>query len=279
MSITLLRNVVTFALLPGALTTLDAQPRPQIGSGVKHARATVTTIDIGPRRAQLLVTLDIDPGWHISWRNPGETGLPTRLTWSLPAGVRAVGETWPVPVITHTAVGDTHTLEGTIPWLIDLRVDSASASDRAIMLTMRYGVCKDVCIPEQLTVQGVLSGRPRPERAASVRAAVPPLLQSRLSTSGGVIAARRLSPTELCLERVPLWSPGTVPEIIADSGANADASLRLTEGAGMRRGSARARVPADARFPERAHVLFVRGEAGVSAQLSFSAPTRHCRAR
>lgn len=35
--------------------------------------------------------------WHTYWKNPGDSGLPTELTWQLPAGLD-VGETaWPVP--------------------------------------------------------------------------------------------------------------------------------------------------------------------------------------
>ena len=165
----------------------DGTAASTIGNGVKHARARIEPIAVQGGRAQVLVTLLVDSGWHVSWRNPGETGLPTRLSWSLPSGVRAVSETWPVPLITHTPVGDTHTLEGDVPWLVEFRVDSASTVDRLIGLTLRYGVCRDVCIPEQLTVQGVLPARTNPRGFV-----VPPGLQARLSTSAGVIAARRL---------------------------------------------------------------------------------------
>jgi Disulphide bond corrector protein DsbC len=251
---------------------LVAQPKPLIGNGMKHAQAAITAVSATASRAQLLVTLTIEPGWHVSWRNPGETGLPTRLSWSLPAGVRAVAETWPVPVITHTSVGDTHTLEGEVPWLVDFAIDSGGGRDRLVSLTMRYGVCRDVCIPEQLTVQGVL-----PAALSVPKRAVPAALQSRLSTSAGTIAARRPSPSELCLDRVPMWSPGSVPEVIADSGTGADATLRLSEGSGSRRGSARATVPVAAQIRDGATLLFVRGQSGVTARLDFRAPTRRCR--
>jgi Disulphide bond corrector protein DsbC len=269
-----LRILLFSAVLASGAWTMPAiaQPRPQIGNGTEHASATITAISAKGSQAQLLVTLSVDPGWHVSWRNPGETGLPTRLSWSLPAGVRAIGETWPVPLISHTTVGDTHTLEGDVPWLVDFRSDSASSTDRLVTLTMRYGICRDVCIPEQITVQGVLPGR-----SSARRAPIPAALQSRLATTAGVIAARRLSPTELCLERVPMWSPGVVPEVIADSGTGADATLRLREGVGARRSSARMAIPAGTQLRDSASVLFVRGLSGVTARLSFRAPVRHCR--
>ena len=34
--------------------------------------------------------LAIKPGWHVYWRNPGDSGLPTTIDWQLPAGFSAV---------------------------------------------------------------------------------------------------------------------------------------------------------------------------------------------
>ncbi len=264
------RSLVATAATMLAVAAAVGQPRPLIGNGVKHARARIEPIAVQGGRAQVLVTLQVDSGWHVSWRNPGETGLPTRLSWSLPAGVSVVNETWPVPVIKHTPVGDTHTLEGDVPWVVEFRVDSASAVDRLIALTVRYGVCRDVCIPEQLTVQGVLPARTSPRAFV-----IPPGLQARLSSTGGVIAARRLAPTQLCLDRIPMSSSGILPEVVADSGAGLDATLRLIpRGRGSTAGIAA--IPAAAVLRDGSRVLFVRGLSGVSAVLDFRRPAPRC---
>jgi hypothetical protein len=271
----MIRCLRTVVLMLSALTALQAQ-RPQIGSGALHARAEVSVLHLTPTRAELLVTLDVDPGWHVSWRNPGETGLPTRMVWSLPAGVRVADEVWPVPHIEHTPVGATHTLEGRIPWRITLALDSALGRDRLLRLTMKYGVCKDVCIPEQVTTQAALvapaGGRPL---------AVPADLQTRLSTDGGVIPARLVSPNTLCLSRVPAFgSRGQPPvsaaaELVADSGLAIDAAIPLRASA---RGTAvRVPLPTDAALRDGARVLFVRGATGVAARLDLRAPAPGCR--
>ncbi len=39
----------------------------------------------------------IKPGWHTYWRNPGDSGEPTRLAWVLPEGWSAGEIIWPVP--------------------------------------------------------------------------------------------------------------------------------------------------------------------------------------
>ena len=41
--------------------------------------------------------LAINPGWHVYWRNPGDSGLPTTIDWRLPSGFSAGDISWPVP--------------------------------------------------------------------------------------------------------------------------------------------------------------------------------------
>ena len=270
-----MRRAVISVMSILAAGALPAQQR-SVPPRQAHARAAITPISVSAGRTTVLVTLTIDPGWHVSWRNPGETGLPTRLTWSLPAGVRARTETWPVPVIAHTAVGATHTLEGDVPWLVEFETGHGSVpNDRLIVLTMKYGICRDVCIPEQITVQGVLPAR------LEGRVGVPAALQRRLTTEAGVIAARRLAPGSLCLDRAPLAAGSALPEIVADSGLGMDAALPLTPRRPGRPGATGllAAVPADAVIRDGSAVLFVRGGAGVTALLDFRRPTSRCRNR
>ena len=250
-----------------------AQPRLLTGTGAQHARASIASVGVSPHGAQVLVTLAIDPGWHVSWRNPGETGLPTRLTWSLPTGVRVHDETWPVPVIAHTAVGATHTLEGEVPWIVEFDVDSVTRADRLIALTMSYGICREVCIPERLTVQGVLPGR-----AARV-VAIPVGLKARLAQRGAPVAARRRSPTQLCLAHVPLATAAGAPEIIADSGLALDAAVRLTAKSHAKDQVFLMEVPSGVMVRDGVRVLVVQGVAAVATTLDFRAPAPGCTAR
>jgi hypothetical protein len=37
------------------------------------------------------------PEWHTYWKNAGDSGLPTEMTWTLPAGVSTGEIAWPVP--------------------------------------------------------------------------------------------------------------------------------------------------------------------------------------
>ena len=37
------------------------------------------------------------PGWHTYWRNPGDSGQATTLSWELPPGTSAGAIDWPTP--------------------------------------------------------------------------------------------------------------------------------------------------------------------------------------
>ena len=47
--------------------------------------------------ASLGVRLTMKRGWHVYWRNPGDSGLPPEMAWRLPEGVSACAFQWPVP--------------------------------------------------------------------------------------------------------------------------------------------------------------------------------------
>ena len=41
--------------------------------------------------------LKLASGWHVYWRNPGDSGLPTTIAWTLPPGIEAGPIAWPAP--------------------------------------------------------------------------------------------------------------------------------------------------------------------------------------
>ena len=43
------------------------------------------------------VRIELDPDWHLYWRNPGASGLPLELEWNLPPGLQAGPIEWAVP--------------------------------------------------------------------------------------------------------------------------------------------------------------------------------------
>ena len=106
-------------------------------------------IDVG-RPLQLGLKIDHAPGWHTYWLNPGDSGLPTRLTFTLPAGMAAGDIAWPAPHRLPLGTLMNYGYDGTLLLPVPVTVTAAVDGDAVdIALSAKWLVCKDVCIPEE----------------------------------------------------------------------------------------------------------------------------------
>lgn len=92
--------------------------------------------------------------WHTYWQNPGDSGLPTRLHWSLPAGLRAGDIVWPLPKKFPLGPLTNYGYDGTILLLVPVHVasDFTPPPDGQLTISMRADllVCSNVCVPQEL---------------------------------------------------------------------------------------------------------------------------------
>ncbi|RLJ37300.1 protein-disulfide reductase DsbD [Acidovorax sp. 106] len=100
------------------------------------------------------------PDWHTYWKNPGDSGLPTELTWQLPAGLDAGDIAWPVPHKIAIGTLANYGYEGTVLLPVPVTVPSTFApgplaKDITVQLKASWLVCRKECIPEegQFTLQ------------------------------------------------------------------------------------------------------------------------------
>jgi thiol:disulfide interchange protein/DsbC/DsbD-like thiol-disulfide interchange protein len=98
----------------------------------------------------IALRLDIEPGWHTYWRNPGESGLPTTLAWRLPAGYAAGDIEWPAPRTLPAGPLVNYGYEKQVLHLVPITVPSDARPGTEAQLAARadWLVCKETCIPE-----------------------------------------------------------------------------------------------------------------------------------
>ncbi|MFM1860023.1 MAG: hypothetical protein RL133_1523, partial [Pseudomonadota bacterium] len=104
--------------------------------------------------------IDHDPLWHTYWRNPGDSGLATSLSWSLDPVVGGAlslqGETlWPAPRRIPVGPLANYGYEGTMVLGQRLVLPSDLPVGQTIRLRLeaRWLVCKDVCIPGEAVLE------------------------------------------------------------------------------------------------------------------------------
>lgn len=69
-----------------------------VRSSHTEAELVAEDLSIQPgRNFAVGLRLKMDEGWHTYWRNPGDSGLPTVMTWVLPEGFRVLETEWPAP--------------------------------------------------------------------------------------------------------------------------------------------------------------------------------------
>ncbi len=111
----------------------------------------------------LAIRFRMGEGWHIYWQNPGDAGLPPKVTWNLPPGF-TVGELqFPVPK-RHAAPGNivTNILEDEAVLLATVTPpDSAEPGRVTLTADVVYFVCQDVCVRETTKLQMELPVRPK----------------------------------------------------------------------------------------------------------------------
>jgi DsbC/DsbD-like thiol-disulfide interchange protein len=147
---------------------------PPVGRSaeVKHSPvqakllADVSALKPGAR-FELAVLFEMDPHWHIYWKNPGDSGLPTSVDFELPEGFEAGGIGWPVPSQLKGAGGtNDYGYEGTLLLSAGIRAPSDLKPGSTVTLGARVSwvSCSDICIPGRTELQLKLPVSDKPGR-------------------------------------------------------------------------------------------------------------------
>jgi DsbC/DsbD-like thiol-disulfide interchange protein len=123
----------------------DSRPHAQVELLSRQASA-VPGSDV-----QLGLHFVLEPGWHIYWTNPGDSGQPPVLKWQLPAGFHAGEIQWPYPermqTVPQLADFGYHD-DVLLPVILRVPRSSAAGSPVPIGLEAKWLICREVCIPE-----------------------------------------------------------------------------------------------------------------------------------
>ena len=152
-------HALSYALALAVAATLPAAPSAaQSGRGSPVLNTEILpgwTRRDGTRIAALRIQLQ--PGWHTYWRIPGEAGIAPRLDWSRSQNVAAIQPIWPRPQVFDQNGMESFGYENEL--LLPIAITPRNP-DRpmAVMGDLTIGVCRDTCVPVDLSVSGALRG-------------------------------------------------------------------------------------------------------------------------
>jgi thiol:disulfide interchange protein DsbD len=143
-----IKHFTTAALLALALPAFAA---PVVKTEHVEAQLIAERTGLQPGKpATIGMQLRLTPQWHTYWKNPGDSGLPTRIKWTLPPGWKAGDIQWPYPHPLPIGPLMNFGYEDEVVLLTEI-TPPANASAKSVDIKARVDwlVCKDICIPEQ----------------------------------------------------------------------------------------------------------------------------------
>ena len=229
----LTQSIRPFYGMAAALLCLAAAsaPAPILASAVvttEHVEAQLVSerASVQPgKTATIGLKLRMADQWHTYWKNPGDSGLPTRIQWTLPEGWKAGPIRWPYPQPLPVGPLLNYGYEDEVTLLTELTVPAdARPGTATIRAKADWLVCKDICIPEKGQLELTLP----------------------IAAAEGALDPKGEVPIDRARNNLPVPAPGWTFES-AVVGKMLVVKLTAPEGAAM---------PAKARFfPEREQVI------------------------
>lgn len=138
------------AILPTTVA-LAGSPEPVVTA---HARSIVaaefSTVRPG-ETVWVALSQELQPGWHVYWKNPGDSGLPLDLRWRLPRGAEAGDVVYPLPerIPVGPLANFGHT--GAPVFLIPIKAPSEAAVGDGLSIGLKatWLICAEICVPEE----------------------------------------------------------------------------------------------------------------------------------
>jgi thiol:disulfide interchange protein DsbD len=126
-----------------------------------HARVELLTRQTGimpGSGVQMGFHFILEPGWHIYWINPGDSGQPPSLKWQLPPGFTAGEIQWPRPERMQSSAeladyGYHDDVLLMVPIHAPQSINNEQSRGLRFAVEAKWLVCREVCIPEHAALE------------------------------------------------------------------------------------------------------------------------------
>ncbi len=88
-----------------------------------------------------------EPGWHIYWKNPGDSGLAPKFTWETPPGLTIQSAIWPTPSRIEVGPLVNYGYDETLLTFPANFTPSSENGEIEVTVGSQWLVCKDECLP------------------------------------------------------------------------------------------------------------------------------------
>ena len=140
-------------LLCGLFATgLQAKTGPWADAEHSSVRLVSAVNAVGDRdELQLGLEFQMQPGWKIYWRSPGDAGFPPKPDWSKSSNVADVEMDWPAPTRFQIFGLQTYGYADEVIFPLTVRTETPG-EPVTLAAQVDYLVCSDICIPGQADI-------------------------------------------------------------------------------------------------------------------------------
>jgi len=145
-------------LLVSSMGFVNAKTSGQDGAVVQYPELRAELVANAPqgigigKALSLGLLLHHQPQWHTYWVNPGDSGLPTEMQWTLPVGAQAGAIDWPVPQKIEIGALANLGYEGQVLLPVPVQLQKGfqvNGDSFTVRLHASWLVCRQECIPQE----------------------------------------------------------------------------------------------------------------------------------
>jgi len=199
------------AVAAGSALAAAASASPWVASVDSKVRLVSGTVDLGGGPAPVAgIQLRMSPGWKTYWKNPGDSGVPPSFDWAGSKNLKHAEVLYPAPHRFADANGTAIGYDDQVVFPVKLTPERAGEPIE-LKLAFAYGLCKDLCIPNDVSLS--LTLEPNAGKGDAM------LLQGALALVPKPAAAGLLPEVSAVEAKLDGAAPGLVVEAVFPPGA------------------------------------------------------------
>ena len=205
---------MTLALTAGPALAASLPPATASSQNVRATLLSETTAVQPGRTFWVGVRLEMQPGWHVYWKQPGDSGLPPRVKWSLPEGFTAGDLTFPYPQRFKESTLATYGYTGEVLLMVRMAAPPSLPQGTVELSGLTSWLeCREKCIPARVSLGLALpvSAAAQPSPAAPLFHAVRRRVPARAAGWSFEAAADRI-----VLRPPPRWAAPASAEFFCE---------------------------------------------------------------
>lgn len=140
--------VLLFGLLASAASPGPPIAEKKTAEDLARLRTIIDVKTVHPGQTfNLVLIFEIEPQWHIYWKNPGEGAPPPDVVVQVPDGYKVGKIRWPRPIEMDSPIGVEYVYEKQAALFVPITApEKLNDGQIEIIADVRWAVCKHICL-------------------------------------------------------------------------------------------------------------------------------------